>query len=87
MKGMAEQQPGEPKGTPVEKLTGAPGVSRIDPEDPAAPNYELISRLRSPLTLRDIMIGPVRTGYVGQDRHIDPKLLPRPPPSCSRTWT
>ncbi len=63
----------------VEHLTDGPGVSHIDPEDPASPNYELISRLRTPLTLRDIMIEPVRTGYVGQDRHIDPKLLPPPP--------
>ncbi len=40
----------------VEHLTDGPGVSHIDPDDPAAPNYELISRLRTPLTLRDIMI-------------------------------
>lgn len=62
--------------TPVDKLTGGPGLSHIDPRDPAAPNYELISRLRSPLSLREIMIQPVRTGYIGKDHPVDPKLLP-----------
>lgn len=46
---------------------GGPGVSRIDPSDPAAPYYQLLSRLRRPLTLREIMIAPVRTGYIGGD--------------------
>lgn len=77
---MTEQsQHAEPHGTPVDRLAGGPGVSHIDPNDPAAPNYEVISRLRTPLTLRDIMIGPVRSGYVGQDHQVDPKLLPPPP--------
>lgn len=62
--------------TPVDKLTGGPGLSHIDPRDPAAPNYELISHLRSPLSLREIMIQPVRTGYIGKDHPIDPALLP-----------
>ena len=44
-----------------------PGVSRIDPNDPAAPYYDLLSHLRRPLTLREIMIGPVRSGYIGND--------------------
>lgn len=66
----------KPNGTPVDERTDGPGCSHIDPRDPAAPNYELISRLRSPLTLREIMIQPVRTGYIGHDHPIDPALLP-----------
>lgn len=65
--------------TLVENLTDGPGESHIDPADPAAPNYELISHLRSPLTLRDIMIAGVRSGYVGQDHPVDPKYLPPSP--------
>jgi acetyl esterase len=32
--------------------------------------------MRSPVTLRDLMIQPVRNGYVGQDHQIDPAMLP-----------
>src|SRR5687767_15028377 len=46
----------------VDRLSGGPGVSAIDPADPAAPYLQLLSRLRSPLTLRELMIRPVRTG-------------------------
>lgn len=59
--------------TPI--VPDPPGVSRIDPSDPAAPMYRLLSKLRTPVTLRDIMIRPVRTGYIG-DHPIDPKSLP-----------
>jgi acetyl esterase len=65
-----------PVGTPVDQLAGGPGLSHIDTNDPAAPNYELLARLRTPLTLREIMIQPVRTGYIGQDHPIDPELMP-----------
>lgn len=67
-----------PAGRPVDQLTDGPGVARFDPADPAAPAYELLSRLRSPLSLREIMIGPVRSGYIGQGRTIDPALPPPP---------
>ncbi len=77
---MKEQsQPAGPQGTPVDQLPGGTGLSRIDPNDPAAPNYELVAQLRGALSLREMMIEPVRTGYLGQDEHIDPKLLPPPP--------
>ena len=66
----------EPQGTPVDQLPGGPGVAAIDPNDPAAPSYRLLALLRTPLSLREIMIAPVRSGYIGQDRHIDPTLLP-----------
>jgi acetyl esterase len=60
----------------VDHRTDGPGVSTIDPSDPAAPQYLMLSRMRSPVTLRELMIQPVRTGYIGQDRPIDPKELP-----------
>ncbi len=63
------------KGTPVDQLQNGPGVSHIDPADPAAPYYELLNRLRHPLTLRQLMIQPVRSGYIGDDK-IDPATLP-----------
>ena len=40
----------------VDQLPNGPGVSRIDPADPAAPMYRLLARMRSPATLRDLMI-------------------------------
>ena len=69
----------EPHGAPVDRLADGPGVSRIDPDDPAAPNYELVAQLRGAPTLREMMIQPVRTGYLGKDEQLDPKLLPPPP--------
>ncbi|WP_342640316.1 alpha/beta hydrolase [Rhodoligotrophos ferricapiens] len=60
----------------VDQLPGGTGRSRIDPDDPAAPYFELLSRLRSPLTLRELMIQTVRSGYIGQGTPIDPKMLP-----------
>jgi acetyl esterase/lipase len=60
----------------VDQLPDGPGVSRIDPNEPAAPMYRLLAKIRSPVALRDIMIYPVRTGYIGQQRPIDPEELP-----------
>ena len=60
----------------VDQLPNGPGESTIDDSDPAAPYYRLLSHLRSPLTLRELMIQSVRTGYIGQDHPIDPHLLP-----------
>ena len=39
-------QPAKPQGTPVDQLASGSGLSQIDPNDPAAPNYELVDRLR-----------------------------------------
>jgi acetyl esterase len=61
----------------VDQLPDGPGVSRIDPSDPAAPMYRLLAKMRSPVTLRDLMIHPVRTGYIGQEHPIDPAELPK----------
>src|SRR5438132_11421220 len=61
----------------VDQLPDGPGVSKIDPSDPAAPLYQLLAKMRSPVTLRDLMIHPVRTGYIGQENPIDPADLPK----------
>ena len=53
------------------------GVSKIDPSDPAAPMYRLLAKMRSPVTLRDLMIHPVRTGYIGQEQPIAAADLPK----------
>ncbi|MEV8273859.1 alpha/beta hydrolase [Microbacterium sp. NPDC077184] len=53
------------------------GLSYIDPDDPAMPSYRVIANNRQPVALRDMMILPVRTGYIGQDRaQPDPALVP-----------
>jgi acetyl esterase len=54
------------------------GLSYIDPHDPAMPSYRVIANNRSPVALRDMMIIPVRTGYVGGGGHVapDPALAP-----------
>jgi acetyl esterase len=62
--------------TPVDQRTDGPGVTHLDPNDPALPYYVLLSTLRSPLTLRELMIQPVRTGYIGQAHRVDPSTLP-----------
>src|SRR5262249_43723985 len=52
----------------VDQRPDGPGVSKIDPSDPAAPMYRLLAKMRSPVTLRDLMIHLVRTGYIGQEQ-------------------
>src|SRR5919201_2704992 len=61
----------------VDQRPNGPGVSKIDPSDPAAPMYRLLAKMRSPVTLRDLMIHPVRTGYIGQDQPIAAADLPK----------
>lgn len=67
-----------PPQTPVfvDQLTPGAAASTIDPADPAAAYFQLLARLRSPLTLRELMITSVRSGYIGQDGPIDPATLP-----------
>jgi acetyl esterase len=72
-----------PAAPDVDRLPDGPGVTHLDPSDPAAPYYDLLSKLRSPLTLRDLMIEPVRTGYIGQAHRVDPADLP---PSAARLY-
>ena len=61
----------------VDQLADGPGVSRIDPTDPAAPMYRLLALMRSPVAMRDLMLQPVRTDYIGQEKPIDPAELPK----------
>lgn len=67
--------------TPVDQRLDGPGVSHIDPSDPAARYFQLLAKMRTPLTLRDIMIQPVRHGYISHS--IDPADLP---PSASQLY-
>lgn len=61
----------------VTVVTEIDGLSYIDPHDPAMPSYRVIANNRQPVALRDMMILPVRTGYIGQDRvKPDPALVP-----------
>ena len=54
------------------------GLSYMNPNDPAMPSYRVIANNRQPVALRDMMILPVRTGYIGQDRvKPDPALVPK----------
>ena len=43
----------------VDQLQDGPDVSKVDPADPAAPMYRLLAKMRSPVTLRDLMIHPL----------------------------
>jgi len=53
------------------------GLSYIEPDDPAMPSYRVIANNRQPVALRDMMIAPVRTGYIGADQpKPDPALVP-----------
>ncbi len=52
------------------------GLSYIDPDDPAMPMYRVIANNRQPVALRDLMIAPVRAGYVGDGHQPDPALVP-----------
>ena len=71
------QQSSTPAEVPVDKRTDGPGITRIDPTDPAAPMYRLLAKVRAPLTLRDTMIMPVRFGYAGQTPPDAASALPR----------
>src|SRR5262245_65429206 len=39
--------------------------------------YRLLAKMRSPVTLRDLMIQPVRTGYIGQQQPLTAADLPK----------
>jgi acetyl esterase len=65
-----------PRGPYVTDLPDAPGRSVVTPSEPAFPIYRLLSELRSPLELRELMIQPVRTGYIGKPGDPPPTHLP-----------
>src|SRR5258706_5669250 len=61
----------------VDQRPDGRGVPKIEPSDPAAPVYRLLAKMRSPVTLRDLMIHPVRTGYIGQEQPLAAADLPK----------
>ncbi len=61
----------------VDQLADGPGISKIDPRDPAASFYRLLTKLRTPVAMRDMMIAPVRACYIGEGVTIDPSELPK----------
>src|SRR3954467_9147316 len=61
----------------VDQLAAGPGVSRIDPSDPAAPMYRLLALMRSPGGWRDLLLQRGRPAYIGQEKPIDPAELPK----------
>ena len=69
----------------VDQLADGPGVSRIDPTDPAAPMYRLLALMRSPVALRDLMLQPVRTGYMARRSRSILLSSRRAPPSSIPT--
>jgi acetyl esterase len=52
------------------------GLSFIAADDPAMPMYRVIANNRQPVALRDLMIAPVRSGYIGDGHQPDPALVP-----------
>lgn len=52
------------------------GLSYIAADDPAMPMYRVIANNRQPVALRDLMIAPVRSGYIGDGHQPDPALVP-----------
>ncbi|WP_246657248.1 alpha/beta hydrolase [Methylocystis sp. B8] len=60
----------------VDERTDGPGVVRFSESDPAAPFYRVLTKLRAPVAMRDMMIAPVRACYRGEGVMIDPAELP-----------
>lgn len=52
------------------------GLDYVADDDPALPIYRLMAGFRSPLALRDMMIAPVRGGYVGDEAEQPPPAVP-----------
>ncbi|MGD9540899.1 alpha/beta hydrolase [Methylocystis sp.] len=60
----------------VDARTDGPGVVRLSQNDPAAPFYRMLVKLRTPVAMRDMMLAPVRACYRGEGLTIDPAELP-----------
>ncbi|MGD9543750.1 MAG: alpha/beta hydrolase [Methylocystis sp.] len=67
----------------VDARADGPGVVRFFENDPAAPFYRLLSQLRVPVAMRDMMMAPVRACYRGEGVAIDPAALP---PSAAQLY-
>jgi acetyl esterase len=60
----------------VDERADGPGVVSVSENDPAAPFYRVLMKLRAPVAMRDMMIAPVRACYRGEGLAIDPAELP-----------
>ena len=60
----------------VDERADGPEVVRFSENDPAAPFYRLLMKLRAPVAMRDMMMAPVRACYRGEGLTIDPAELP-----------
>src|ERR1700681_320936 len=76
---------GDPNVT-VDQRSDGPGVSRIDPSDPAAAQYLMLARMRSPVTVRELIVKPSRTAYIGQSPPSNQKDLPPSPAKHTRRF-
>src|SRR5262249_37556897 len=54
-----------------------PGVSKHAPAHPAAPRSRPRATVRSPGAWADLMIHPIRTGYIGQEQPLTAADLPK----------
>ena len=53
----------------VDQLADGPGVSRIDPSDPAAPMYRLLALMRSPVGTSARQSGPGKSARISRHVH------------------
>ncbi|MBM3563575.1 MAG: alpha/beta hydrolase [Alphaproteobacteria bacterium] len=60
----------------VDERTDGPGAIRLSENDPAAPFYRVLMKLRAPVAMRDMMLAPVRACYRGEGLTVDPAELP-----------
>jgi acetyl esterase len=67
----------------VDERMDGPGAIRVAENDPAAPFYRLLSKLRTPVAMRDMMMAPVRACYRGEGLALDPAELP---PSAAQLY-
>ncbi|MGJ0397069.1 MAG: alpha/beta hydrolase [Methylocystis sp.] len=60
----------------VDERADGPGAASFSQSDPAARFYRVLMKLRAPVTMRDMMMAPVRACYRGEGLAIDPSELP-----------
>lgn len=60
----------------VDGRADGPGAIKLSDNDPAAPFYRVLMKLRAPVAMRDMMIAPVRACYRGEGLTVDPAELP-----------
>jgi acetyl esterase len=60
----------------VDERADGPGAVGLSENDPAAPYYRVLMKLRAPVAMRDMMMAPVRACYRGEGLTVDPAELP-----------